>query len=269
MHNLLALAEFMAHVAATAKATGLNVEKVGGAYLDVTLNDQTRRLDLTTLYQVYEKSPDQLDDMIDSYLAGLNSRSPLPLPTTPQELADSLLPTLQTTQWLAEMQAREGVSLFARPFLTGLAIVYVVDTPGTRTYVNQTMLQDLLDSGLTVEEIHVTALNKLRKRTQAYKLQTHSGLYQLMISCETREGYAAMCVLLPETMEQWARRIPGTMLIGIPNRDFIIAFSEKNLGGVDAIDRQKSKAASRRQPALYGRLLAWRNGKIREYEPLH
>ncbi len=269
MHNILSLEEFTARVAATAKATGLNVKKVGEAYLDVTLNDQPRRLDLKTLYQAYEKSPDHLDHRIDTYLAGLNSLPPPSPPTTPQALAESLMPVLQTTQWVAEMGASKDGPLFSRPFLTGLATVYVVDRSSTHTYVNQAMLKELLDSGMTVEEIHTHALNKLHKRTQAYKLQTHSGLYQLMISCETQEGYAAMCVLLPETMEQWARRIPGTMLIGIPNRDFIIAFSEKNLGGVDVLDHQKSKAASRRQPALYGRLLAWRNGKIREYEPLH
>jgi uncharacterized protein YtpQ (UPF0354 family) len=131
------------------------------------------------------------------------------------------------------------------------------------------MFGEIFDKGGTPDDIHTYALNNLRKLVKTYKIETHGSLYQTMISCETQEGYAAVQVLLPEVMEKWARRIPGTMLLGIPNRDFIIAFSEKNPTGVAGLARQVSKDAGSRQYALYGRLLAWRNGEIREYEPLN
>lgn len=269
MSNLLSLDDFMARMAQVTKEAGFVVENHSDVYLFITLHDQSSRLNLQTTYQAYKNSPDRLDEIIATHLRVLRQLPPpLPAPTE-EEAAESLLPMLQTTPWLVDMQIQAPEPLLHRPFLTGLAIVYIFDMPTARAYVNQSMVQEIFDSGSSLDDIHAYALNNLRKRVKNYKLQTHGSLYQTMISCETHEGYAAVQVLLPEIMEQWARRIPGKMLIGIPNRDFIIAFSEKNPAGVASLARQVSKDASSRQYALYGRLLAWRNGEIREYEPLN
>jgi len=269
MAQLFSLDAFMAHMARVTTEAGFTVDHYSDSYLFVTLHDQASRLNLSTAYHAYTKAPDRLNEIVDAHLKVLRQLPPPPPPPTEQEAAEALLPVLQTRQWLVDMQIQESVPLLHRPFLTGLVVVYVFDMPTARAYVSHQMLKELFDSGSDLDDIHQYALNNLRKRVKPYKLQTHGSLYQTMISCETHEGYAAMQVLLPEIMEQWARRIPGNMLIGIPNRDFIIAFSEKNPSGVTALARQVSKDASSRQYALYGRLLAWRDGEIREYEPLH
>jgi uncharacterized protein YtpQ (UPF0354 family) len=267
MSTLLSLDDFMARIAQVTREAGFSVDNYSDVYLFITVNDQSSRLNLHPTYQAYTRSPDRLDEIIAGHLRVLRQLPPPVL--TEQTAAEALLPVLQTTQWLVDMQIQEAEPLLYRSFLTGLVIVYVFDLPAARTYVNRTMMQELFNNGNNLDDIHEHALTNLRKRTKSYKLQTHGSFYQTMISCETHEGYAAVQVLLPEIMEQWARRIPGNMLIGIPNRDFIIAFSEKNPVGISSLARQVSKDASSRKYALYGRLLAWRNGEIREYEPLN
>ena len=68
-----------------------------------------------------------------------------------------------------------------------------------------------------------------------------------MLVCETNDGYAATRVLLPDLMDDWARRIPGRMLIGIPNRDFLIAFSDRDPQHMAAITSQVRGDARRRE----------------------
>jgi hypothetical protein len=269
MSDLFSLDAFMAHIVKETNEACFTVERYSDSYLFVTLHGQSSRLNLSTAYHAYTNAPDRLADIVGAHLRVLRQLPPPPPPPTEQEAAESLLPILQTSQWLVDRQIQEVAPILHRPFLTGLVIVYVFDMPTARAYVSHNMFGEIFDKGGTIDDIHAYALNNLRKRIKDYKVETHGSLYQTMISCETQEGYAAVQVLLPEVMEKWARRIPGNMLIGIPNRDFIIAFSAKNPAGVAGLARQVSKDAGSRHYALYGRLLAWRNGEVREYEPLN
>jgi len=66
-------------------------------------------------------------------------------------------------------------------------------------------------------------------------------------------------------MATWAERTPGRMLIGIPNRDFLIAFSDRDPAHVAAIAGQVRRDAAKRDHPLCTDLLLWQNGRIREY----
>ncbi len=68
-------------------------------------------------------------------------------------------------------------------------------------------------------------------------------------------------------MDSWARRIPGRMLIGVPNRDFLIAFSDRDPVHVAAIAAQVRRDATARDHPLCPDLLVWQEGKIKEYRP--
>lgn len=269
MRDLLSLDAFMAHIVQVTNDAGFPVDRYNDSYLFVTLHGHSSRLNLSTAYHAYAKAPGRLNDIVDAHLKVLRQLPPPPPLPSPEEAAESLLPMIQTSQWLVDRQIQEVAPILHRPFLTGLVVVYIVDMPTARAYVSQNMFGNLFTEGGTLDDIEGFALTNLRKLVKGYKIETHGSLYHTMISCETQEGYAAVQVLLPEVMEKWARRIPGNMLLGIPNRDFIIAFSEKNPAGIAGLARQVSKDAASRQYPLYGRLLAWRNGEIREFEPLN
>jgi hypothetical protein len=63
----------------------------------------------------------------------------------------------------------------------------------------------------------------------------------------------------------WAGRIPGRMLIGIPNRDFLIAFSDRDPAHVAAIASQVRRDAAERDHPLCADLLLWQDERIRGY----
>jgi hypothetical protein len=71
--------------------------------------------------------------------------------------------------------------------------------------------------------------------------------------------------LLPDLMAKWAERIPGRMLIGIPNRDFLIAFSDRNPTHLAAIAGQVRRDAAKRDHPLCADLLVWQDGQIKEF----
>jgi uncharacterized protein YtpQ (UPF0354 family) len=157
-----------------------------------------------------------------------------------------------------------------RPFTAGLYVTYVFDYPHQRVYINAKILADMTASpNATFDMVHEYALENLRLRTNKRSYETHGYRAQTMIVCETKDGYAATRILLPELMEKWSRRIPGHMLLGIPNRDFMIAFSDRDQKHVQAIARQVRRDAGRREHPLYPGLLVWREGQVREYQPRH
>lgn len=173
---------------------------------------------------------------------------------------------LNRAELLEHVQRKDAAPPVHRPFVAGLIITYVFDFPDYRAYVNVDMLARIMDRpGSTFDAIHEHALENLRWRTTSHNYETH-GLYdKTMVVCETRDGYAATRVLLPDLMATWAERIPGRILIGIPNRDFLIAFSDRSPAHVAAMARQVRGDAAQRDHALCADLLLWQNGRIREY----
>jgi uncharacterized protein YtpQ (UPF0354 family) len=173
---------------------------------------------------------------------------------------------LNRSELLELAQQKEATPLAHRPFVAGLIITYVFDFPDYRAYVNEDILAKMMAGPeTTFDMIHEYALENLRRRTTSHDYQTH-GLYdKTMVVCETRDGYAATRVLLPDLMATWAERIPGRMLIGIPNRDFLIAFSDRDPAHVAAIAGQVRRDAAERDHPLCAGLLLWQDGRVREY----
>jgi len=268
MSKLLDLESFAAHVEAATRQAGFTIEKRDGLDLYVILHGQPLRCNLNTAYSAYQLSPHRLDDIVQVHLKVLRSVPPPPPPPTEKQAAESLLPMLNQARWLKETQRLDALPLVHRPFIAGLVITYVFDFPHHRAYVNADMLAQIMDRPeITFDMIHEYALENLRKRTTSRNYEAHGLRDKTMIVCETYDGYAATRILLPDLMDKWSRRIPGRMLIGIPNRDFLIAFSNRNPAHVAAIAGQVRRDAAQRDHPLCADLLVWQDGKIREYRP--
>ncbi len=270
MSKLLNLKSFAARIEAATRQAGFTVNKRKGADLHVLLHGQPLRCNLDQIYQAYRNSPHRLDDIVQAHLAALRQvPSPSP-PPTEKEAAESLLPMLNQARWLKQTQQKDALPLAHRPFVARLVITYVFDMPDYRAYVDKNMLSKMITGPeITFDTIHQYALENLRRRTTSKSYDTHGLHDKTMITCETGDGYAATRILLPELMALWAERIPGQMLIGLPNRDFLIAFSDLDPAHVNAIAKQVRRDAKQRDHPLCADLLVWQNGKIREYRPKH
>jgi len=265
-NELLDLAAFTAHVEAATRQAGYEVVKREEGVLHIVVHDEPMRCKLDTVYQAYLSSPHRLDDIVEVHLDALRQVSPPPPPPTEKEAAEALLPLLNRPELLEYVQRKDAPPPVHRPFVAGLIITYVFDFPHHRAYVNENILAQMMAGPeTTFDMIHEYALENLRLRTTSDVYHTH-GLYdKTMVVCDTRDGYAATRVLLPDLMATWAERIPGRMLIGIPNRDFLIAFSDRDPAHVAAIARQVRRDAAKRDHPLCADLLLWKDGRIREY----
>lgn len=270
MTRPLTLDHFAAVVETATRQAGYTVEKREGSTLWLTLQGNRLCCNLLTIYRAYLGSPHQLPDIIQAHL---NALSKVPAAATPLDeklAAEALLPLLQQERWAEHKRQTSGAKLLSRPLIAGLVIAYVFDLPDQRAYVNEDMVPEVLSQGPTeLAAFHDRALNNLRLRTSHYKFLTTGSGRQTLISCETQDGYAATSILLPELLNSWAKKIPGRLLLGIPNRDFIIAFSDQHPAGAEIIADQVRRDARERQNPLLARLLVWEQGKLREHTPLH
>jgi uncharacterized protein YtpQ (UPF0354 family) len=270
MAKPLTFDRFAAQVETATRDAGYTVEKREGGILWLNLKGNTMRCNLETAYRAYLTSPQRLQDVIQAHLNALGKVPAVPAPPDAKTAAESLLPLLQQARWAEQKTQVSGVRLVHRPFVTGLVITYVFDMPDHRAYVNESMVQEIVGEGRTsLETFHEYALNNLRLRARKHKAMTVGSGRQTLISCETQDGYAATSILLPELLDGWAKKIPGRLLLGIPNRDFIIAFSDQNPAGVEVVADQVRRDARERQNPLLSRLLVWEGGKLRELTPLH
>ena len=245
MSELLDLEAFVAHVEAATQQAGYTVVKREEGVLHVVLHDQPMRCKLDTAYQAYLSSPHRLDDIVEAHLEALRQVPPPSPPPTEKEAAEALLPMLNRPELLEHVQRQDAPPPVHRPFVAGLIITYVFDFPDYRAYINENILARIMSGPeVTFDMIHEYALENLRRRTTSRDYQTHGLRGKTMVVCETRDGYAATRVLLPDLMATWAERIPGRMLIGIPNRDFLIAFSDRDPAHVAAIARQVRRDAA-------------------------
>jgi uncharacterized protein YtpQ (UPF0354 family) len=266
---MLKLNAFAKHIKIATEQAGFTVTKREGALLHVVLHDQTMRCDLAPLYRAYQNAPARLDDIVQSHLAALNRTLLTTAPPTEKEAAESLLPLLQQHQWLEQTGGRGVLPLVTRPFTANILVSYVFDLPHYRAYVNvETMSRMAQAPGASFDAIHDYALQNLRQRTSARGYQTHGIGDQTMIFYETDDGFAATRILLPEMLDTWHGRIPGTMLLGIPNQDLLLAFSDRHPTKT-AIARQIRRDCQRHKHPLFSGLLVWEKGLIKEYEPVH
>jgi uncharacterized protein YtpQ (UPF0354 family) len=225
------------------------------------------RCDLRILYSAYQNAPQRLDDIVAAHLAALRR---VPAPVSEQEAAQSLLPLLNQATFLEEVGKQRISAPIHRPFAAGLVITYVLDAPGYRAYMNQEMLSKIdAAPDEVLDTVHRLALDNLRKLIRRGDTRTAGVGDQTVIACETRDGYAATRLLLPDLMATWAERVPGQMLIGIPNRDFLVAFSDRNPQLVANMTRQIRRDAKRREHPLTPQVLVWQAGRISELDLRH
>ncbi len=270
MTKLLDEEGFGQYLEAATRRAGVTVEKRDGLILHVVQHGQAHRCKLQMAWSAYQQAPDRLEEIVQSHLRALKAVPPPPPMPTEKEAAESFLPMLQQEQWATQATQATPLPPIYRPFVAGLVIAYIFDFPTHRAYVNRQMVASLLQDGKESEDaLHEYALENLRRRVAKLKFQTHGWHNQILVNCETHEGFAATSILLPELLEKWAKKIPGRMLIGIPNRDFLILFSDRHPSGVAPLARQVRTDAGQRPHPLSPHLLTWENGQVRLYQRLH
>jgi uncharacterized protein YtpQ (UPF0354 family) len=179
------------------------------------------------------------------------------------ELADRIYPMLKPLALLAEVSERGLPMLAYREFLSDLIIAYVIDEERSVSYINENHLERW---EVAVVDLHERAIENLRRRTaDTVRYTTVGEGEQQLFIFNSGDGYDASRLLLSDVLAEWARQMPGRLVIGVPNRDFMIAFSDANPEILRAVAAQVQADAVRREYALTDQLFTLAGDVVKEY----
>ncbi len=218
--------------------------------------------DLTNFYSAYSRDPAQLDVVFETFVRVMLGIQPDRSASDYAALSDRIYPMLKPLEMLVEVRERKLPMLAYREFLGDLMIAYVIDEERSVAYINEEHLDRW---NMSVHDLHEQALVNLRRRSEQVKYTTVGTDEQQLFIFNSGDGYDASRLLLSEVLAEWARAVPGNLVIGIPNRDFLIAFSDANPEILRAIAMQVQADAARREYGLTDQLFTLVKGVVKEY----
>lgn len=243
---------------------GIDVLGRNGMELQVRTKDADMRLNVQTFYTAYLQNPAQVESIIHTLVKTLQGFQPDRSTSTYAALRERIYPMLKPIALLDEVRKRQLPLLLYRPFLADLMIAYVIDEADSVAFINE---DHLAKWEVAEHSIHTQALDNLRQRTlHATDYTTVGTGAQRLFIFSSQDGYDATRILLPDVLDRWRAQLPGRMVIGIPNRDFLIAFSDLDRTTLTSMARQIKRDSIQRSYGLTDQLFTLINGEIRVYE---
>lgn len=200
------------------------------APLELTVNDGDLQISLENLVRSIAQNPRLADEAMDGWVrqvietheyAEEHDHGPPDL----DAVRDALRPLLKPRTFLGD--APEGVSFVAGDFvLEDLVVVYVIDRENAMVPVQRSWLQAWELDRKTLAEI---ALANLARSGRQLDVQAAGPTREkiMFLTLSTGDGYDATRVIQPGIYELFSDLLGKSFLIGIPNRDFLIAFRDE------------------------------------------
>jgi uncharacterized protein YtpQ (UPF0354 family) len=219
--------------------------------------------DLSNFYAAYARNPTQLDSVVQTFVRVMLGIQPDRSTSDYQALSGRIYPMLKPIDMLAEVGERGLPMLAYREFLSDLIIAYVIDEERSVSYINENHLERW---EANVVDIHERAIENLRRRTaDSVRYTTVGEGEQRLFIFNSGDGYDAARLLLSDVLADWARQVPGRLVIGVPNRDFLIAFSDANPEILRAVAAQVQADSAQREYGLTEQLFTLVGGVVKEY----
>lgn len=146
-------------------------------------------------------------------------------------IRDRLLPMLKSEDWIANLPM-----LATTEFVTGIRMCFAIDSPTRVAYVSQEMLAGWDVPLERVQE--VAADNLARKGPLEMMVLRDEAEHVVALVVNSQDGYDATRLALPSVRDAFAEELGDEYLVGLPNRDFLIAFSQRDSETADGIIRQ-------------------------------
>jgi uncharacterized protein YtpQ (UPF0354 family) len=216
---------------------------------------------LDNMYQHYLNGA-LIGEIADVLIRSLREADEAIKPATSLDLT-RLMPLLKPRTLLDEV-ARSRVDAIAwRPFISDAVIVtLVLDFPQSVRYVKASEVESL---GKSFDDLLEMALANLYARSQGEVYEFGDKDTGKFFVLATHDGYDATRILLSPLLERLALQVKGELVIGIPNRDFLIAFGNDNPLLVGQIGQQVKRDARERTYPLTGTLFTFRGGQLAVY----
>jgi uncharacterized protein YtpQ (UPF0354 family) len=235
-----------------------------GTVLQLRVRGKDVSSDIANIYAAYARNPSQLDAVARSYVRLLLGELPDRSERSYEALAARIMPILKPIELLALVSERQLPMLVYRPFLADLIITYVIDERNSVAFINEEQIDAW---GVTPQDLHDRAVANLQRRTEESVRYTAVGEgEQRLFIYNSGDGYDATRLLLTENLADWSRAVHGRLVVGIPNRDFLIALGDANQDVLRSVAAQVQADAAQREHGLTDQLFTLSSGAIREYE---
>lgn len=263
--HVLGRADFAAAVErALADQAGIDVLRISDHDVEMRINGLGVRASLDTFYTTYLEDPAQLETVLNAFVQTARGFVPDRAVNSYDALKERIFPMIKPLSVLVGMRERGLPMLAYQLLLSDLIVTYVINEPKSVVYLTEAHLEHW---EVSERDLHAQALANLRQLTDSERdYKTIGAGAQRLFFWDTQDGYDASRLLLTDMLMEWQAQLPGQIVIGIPNRDFLIAFSDSDRAVLEGVARQVEIDATHKEHALTGRLFTLRNAAIREYE---
>lgn len=141
-----------------------------------------------------------------------------------EEIKDKVFPQIKRIDQLAyfEEKAEGAMEHIKEKFLDDLIMAFAIDFPNSFRYMTANMLEEM---GINREEVKKQAMKNLggkMKKLEELKVYENEEVGKFL-SWETRDGYDAARIFLPDFYEIMAQELGEKFLVIIPERDCLMA----------------------------------------------
>lgn len=151
------------------------------------------------------------------------------------EIRERLYPMMMDP---AQLQEKGQGQMLSGQIADLLYVIYAIEEPNDK--VRYVAMQDLRDWGVSHSTVHVTALknlDRLTKGKRVHKLAGPGGERPMFI-WNLQDGYDAARILLPKWLDDFAESVEGNLLVGVPHRNWLVAFGDEDPALVEMIQRR-------------------------------
>ena len=250
--------------AAQRLATEAEVEVLGIDELSLHLRVHGREVtsDLESFYALYRNAPETLESVWEMLVDVLADDLPDRSEDSADVLLDRVLPMLKPLALLSEVRAERLPLLVYRPLAGNLMVTYVVDEGQRVVYLNEGHLERW---GVGEGVLWARAMGNLRARSTAAAAGADRHGRGLDHDLERRRRLRRGAAAAAGALQRVRGGDPGNLVIGVPSRDFLIAFSDADRRIFSQIQAQIETDARVLAQPLTDQLFTYGNGVLRQY----
>ena len=201
----------------------------------------------------FERSYRRRPDAIDAVVSTLGY----------QTIAELIVPQLKPVTLLVDMVDRGAEPIIYRLFLADIMLTYAIRDRQRLSYLTETQIERW---GVSEQTIHEQAMRNLAAKSQDIPYHLAGEGSQQIVIFNVNDGLDAARLLLPDLIQQAARNIPGNLVIGIPNRDFMVVFSDDDPDRITAVSLQITQDMRQHAHGLTTCLFTISDGELRDYK---
>jgi len=238
-----------------------DVQQVGTDIV-VVRGDTSLPIAIEPFERAYRRRPDAIDAVVSTLLRVSKGEQGVP-DLGYQTIAELIVPQLKPIALLVDMVDRGAEPIIYRLFLADLILTYAIRDRGRLSYLTETQIERW---GVSEQTVHEQAMRNLTAKSQDIPYHLAGKGSQQVVIFNVNDGLDAARLLLPDLIQQAARNIPGNLVIGIPNRDFMVVFSDDDPDRVTAVSLQITQDMRQHAHGLTTSLFTITDGEIRDYK---